>query len=287
MDIDKWVEFAARKEVKKLDLGFPGRWGGVLSDPYCFPGLEGISILSKKNGQKFESVFASLTDLNLSFVNVKDEVVMYFLGNCPNLVNLCVKGSNSIVNLEVSDDPVLKLKSLKILDCPNVKRVKIISAPDLVSFGYHGPLIDHVPFEDVPLLSEVYFGGNNTISLVDHSQQLFGYFSMLKILKLDMSCSVSKSKPIMCYFHFALSIFCVFIYFVFNVTQVFNSVARNFETQVPALSNLEQLELSLMAYSNQCLLWPCLMIKAAPFLHRFSMKVSACNLRNHLKYIIG
>ncbi|PON37132.1 F-box domain containing protein [Parasponia andersonii] len=239
-DIDNWVEFAARKEVKKLDLGFPGRWGGVLRDPYAFLGLDGIAILAKNKGQKWNSVFFSLTDLTLSFVSVKDEVVQYFLANCPNLVSLCVKGSNVSVNLEIAD-PFLKLKSLKILECPNMKRVKV-SAPDLVSFGYHGPLID-VPFEDVPLLSEVYFGGENTISLVDHCQQLFGYFSMLKILKLDMSFSV------------------------------FNSVARNFETQFPALSNLEQLELSTMAFGNQSLLWPFLMIKAAPFLHRFSMQM--------------
>lgn len=187
--INKWVKFAARKGVKKLDLGFPSRWGGVLGNPYCFPDLNELSLWAKKRGQKLNSLFSSLIDLNLSCVNVKDEVVKYFLANCPNLVRLCVEGSDSLVSLEVSD-PLPKLKSLKILECPHMKRLKI-SAPDLVSFGYHGPLIDDVPFGDVPLLSEVYFGGNNSISLVDHSQKLFGYFSMLKILKLDMPFSVS------------------------------------------------------------------------------------------------
>ncbi|XP_062079495.1 putative F-box protein At3g29830 [Humulus lupulus] len=241
IDINNWVGFAAVKEVKKLNLGFPGRWGGMLRNPYCLS----ISTLSNRMGQKLNSeAFSSLTDLNLSFVNVNDEVVEYFLAKSPNLVNLCIKGSNSLVKVKVSEsDPVLNLKSLKILECPLIKLINI-STPKLVSFGYDGPLID-MPFKKVPHLSEVYFGGNNTISLANQSKELFGYFSMLKILKLDMSSSVYN----------------------------FNRVARAFETQVPALSNLEQLELSIMAYCDQCILWPCLMIKAAPLLHRFSMKM--------------
>ncbi|KAM6565017.1 hypothetical protein CsatB_025015 [Cannabis sativa] len=240
LDINKWVEFAAVKEVKKLDLGFPGRWGGMLRNPYCLH----ISVLCNNIWGKLRSdAFCSLTDLNLSFVDVNDDVVEYFLDKCHNLVNLCIKGSNSLIKVEVSECEGFNLKSLKILECPLIKVVKI-STPNLVSFGYDGPLID-MPFNKVPNLSEVYFGGNNTISLANRSKELFGYFSMLKILKLDMSSSVYN----------------------------FNHVARAFDTQVPELSNLEQLELSIMAYCDQCIIWPCLMIKAAPLLHRFSMKM--------------
>ena len=51
-------------------------------------------------------------------------------------------------------------------------------------------------------------------------------------------------------------------------------MAKSFPTQVPELSNLEQLELRVEAINTQSILWTCLLVKAAPLLQRFSMMVS-------------
>lgn len=85
--------------------------------------------------------------------------------------------------------PASGLERLDVYSCIRIAGVTI-SAPNLVSFRYDGPFLD-VPFNHVPLLSEVSLGSDYLKSFVRHTDQLFGHFSQLRRLKLDMEFDVN------------------------------------------------------------------------------------------------
>lgn len=186
--IDGWVSFACEKGAKRLELDFTGsiEKRGILV-PYGFPEVEKISTMLKPSGSP--TSFYSLKELCLIDVNVSGEVLEHLLANSPFLERLFVERSQSLVRLKVgSPSSSLNLKCLGICLCYELMSLKI-SAPNLVSFTYDECLL---PFENVPILSEVSLGQRGPFYLIDHpiTNQLFGHISQLRKLKLDMELSV-------------------------------------------------------------------------------------------------
>nr|XP_027123357.1 F-box/LRR-repeat protein At3g03360-like [Coffea arabica] len=89
--ISNWVHFAVQKDVRVFDLAISGN---------DFPDLDKFlsisnALKSRRNG------FFSLTSLKLDHANVKDEMIEYFLANCPHLEHLCIKYERYLKNLNV------------------------------------------------------------------------------------------------------------------------------------------------------------------------------------------
>ncbi|KAI8539853.1 hypothetical protein RHMOL_Rhmol09G0215400 [Rhododendron molle] len=135
-DLDRWVNFAFQKGVKRLELDLASdrsrlyRW-------YAFPSVEKLcSRTSNTHPQLFG--FCHLITLCLKCVNITGEAVEHFLGNCPLLEQLQVMSSDHLTNLKVAG-PSLKLKWLEISRCENLEDLEI-SAVNLatLSFTYFG-----------------------------------------------------------------------------------------------------------------------------------------------------
>ncbi|TYG47217.1 hypothetical protein ES288_D11G320700v1, partial [Gossypium darwinii] len=127
--IDKWIEIAMRKQVKKLELDFPSLLHRPSNAYYpfpkeCFPGIE------------------FLTSLCLVNVGVSDEAMEFVLSNCPMLETLHLKNSPLLIHPKVSCSS-LRLKHLNISHSESIQTIEI-SAPNLVSFEYHK--LRKVPF---------------------------------------------------------------------------------------------------------------------------------------------
>ncbi|KAF3436117.1 hypothetical protein FNV43_RR23209 [Rhamnella rubrinervis] len=258
----EWVAFACKKGVKRLEFDLTGcnRAGHIF--PCGFPEVEAVNAMSRPPASP--TSFYCLTDLCLIDINVSGETLHYLQLNSPFLERLIAKNSQSLIDLNVVS---ASLKHLEIAHCHLMNWVRIISAPalqrldvyscsriagltiyapNLVSFRYDGRLID-VPFNHVPVLSEVSLGSDYPKSLLRHTGQLFGHFSQLRRLKLNME------------------------YSVFNyLAERFYQAPRAF----PALSNLKELEMTLSTRQDMCLLWPCALVKAAPLLRRLVIKMT-------------
>ncbi|XP_058226332.1 F-box/LRR-repeat protein At2g42730-like [Rhododendron vialii] len=170
-DIDRWVNFAMEKRVRRfqMDLTY---YFGYTGTRYTFP-LHPLSL----------SNFNSLTSLRLTFMNVTGEVIESFLCNCPLLEELSVVASFCVVaNLKISG-PSLKLRHLElVLDLANLE----ISASKLVSFKYDGPVIS-MPLKYVPALNVARFGKGYSRFLVCNFEQLSVFLSQIETLALDFS----------------------------------------------------------------------------------------------------
>lgn len=125
--IAKCVTFASRKKVERLELSFS------LRDGYKFPTVK--SLVSLSHGATSTSPLCCLRILRLAYVDVEDEVVLYFLASCPRLEELRVRYSYVTKNPRVIDPPGLKV--LEISRCFNIQSLEI-SAADLVSLTYGG-----------------------------------------------------------------------------------------------------------------------------------------------------
>ncbi|KAL1145555.1 hypothetical protein V6Z11_A11G305900, partial [Gossypium hirsutum] len=120
--IDKWIEIAMRKQVKKLELDFPSLLHRPSNAFYpfpqeCFPGIE------------------FLTSLCLVNVGVSDEAMEFVLSNYPMLETLHLRNSPLLIHPKVSGSS-LRLKHLNISHSESIQTIEI-SAPNLVSFEYH------------------------------------------------------------------------------------------------------------------------------------------------------
>ena len=143
-DIDRWVDFAFSKGVKRFELNFKPTWLCLIEECYTFPHVKRFRCIK------------SLTSLTLMYVHVTSELLEHLLSNCTLLESLHVDSSESLVNLKICGSS-LKLKYLHIRDCFQVKSIKIF-APNLESFGYVGQIIElHVDY--APRLLDVYIGG--------------------------------------------------------------------------------------------------------------------------------
>ncbi|KAG2678645.1 hypothetical protein I3760_11G011900 [Carya illinoinensis] len=182
----------------------------------------------------------SLTSLCLTAVEVTGLVLDHILSKCPFLEVLHVEVSQSLVNLKVAG-PSLKLKRLEILRCKCLENLEI-SAMNLVSFKYSGPEITKMALKHVPKLIDLSLACHYACFFVKHSSQFSSCLSKLKTLELDLG--VEK------FFRFP---------------------------RFPELTNLRQLKLRVNARDVETLLHCTSLLKASPFLEKFSMQLLFSN----------
>jgi hypothetical protein len=155
-EIDSWIEFAVRKGVKRLDLKLQP-FGSLPLNVLGFYQLSAVKMVRLKS-------------LNLSYVNVRDEVLEFFLlpENCPSLEIVSIMFSMELEDVRVIV-PCLKLKHLKIQLCRNLKCFDIYSAPNLKSFLYWGPEQTRICLREVPNLTDVKLVGDFCKAAVDEN----------------------------------------------------------------------------------------------------------------------
>ncbi|RXH81158.1 hypothetical protein DVH24_005072 [Malus domestica] len=162
--INKWIQFALKKRAQVLELDFSE--DGVYrrrKSCYNFPHeLLGIERGSASTALYCDILslnpcvylgFKSLKVLHFSYVDVGQEVLEYFLSNCPVLERLSVFHAPNLLNLRVVG-PSIALKCLDIERCGNIESVEICNA-NLVSFNYVGNEF-HLLVRNVPRLSQSY-----------------------------------------------------------------------------------------------------------------------------------
>ncbi|OMO82253.1 hypothetical protein CCACVL1_12006 [Corchorus capsularis] len=225
LDIDGWIIFALEKRVQRLHLDFSR------SSTYFSYGSYTLTTQFLSNYS-----ISSLKVLRLVSVEVTSEVVEYMLSMCPLLEALVVKGSDSLSHIKVYD-PSLKLKSLEILYCSNLKYIEI-SSTNLVSFAYGGQKIV-AAINNVPHLVEASFSGE-CAGLLARNMFIFSELvSQLQVLELDLE-----------------------------------GEGRRTFRNCPKLKNLKHLELRVSGDTAPSLLSCANLLKVSPLLHRFTLKVS-------------
>ncbi|PPS09564.1 hypothetical protein GOBAR_AA11074 [Gossypium barbadense] len=169
--IDKWIEIAMRKQVKKLELDFPSLLHRPSNAYYpfpqeCFPGIE------------------FLTSLCLVNVGVSDEAMEFVLSNYPMLETLHLRNSPLLIHPKVSGSS-LRLKHLNISHSESIQTIEI-SAPNLVSFEYHK--LRKVPFHIwyAPKLSELDYSNWLDFNIAYLVSQLYNYLPQLVTLRLSL-----------------------------------------------------------------------------------------------------
>uniref|UniRef100_UPI0005C8973D F-box/LRR-repeat protein At3g58900-like n=1 Tax=Fragaria vesca subsp. vesca TaxID=101020 RepID=UPI0005C8973D len=199
--IDKWIEFAMQKRVQVLELQFLIPKYDYARDNYAFP----YTLL----GESFKHMYPYLPTLqschyNIGFkflkvvrfqhIGMTDEVLDYFLSNCPVLERLIVIDARGLVCLRVVGASI-SLKYLTVNGCPNLKSIEICNA-NIVSFVYRGAWMD-LFISNVPLLIEVHIS-ERALDNVDFTTLAFtrlsSCLSHLEILKLNI-CGVASLQP--------------------------------------------------------------------------------------------
>ncbi|KAI3455716.1 hypothetical protein Pfo_012379 [Paulownia fortunei] len=223
-----------QKEVKRFELNLSvlGRY----HSSYEFPKVE--KLLSRSHEVKF--AFGFLRSLRLVDVDIKDEVVQYFLASCLYLEQLCISASFVTKNLQVVD-PLPNLKVLEISECLNIQSLEI-SAMSLVSFTYEGNEIS-LPFKKIPNLSELTLGGNFCKSFIYEPNKHSSYSVQLVKLALNLRIAIPERAIIA-------------------------------PPALPQLYSLKRLELNIVSKVGRSLRFFTSLIKASPFLNEFRIKIS-------------
>ncbi|KAL4626243.1 hypothetical protein ACB092_05G082100 [Castanea dentata] len=261
--INSWIEFAMTREVQRLEMDLLGRrpynalsskrcrskckrlWRsqscGCSSEQFC------LNLLSTRTptfcGFKF------LKDLYLKNVGITQEVIEYFLANCPKLEQLSVCGSRHLVKLRVSGSS-LSLKHLEVVYCTCLKYVEIFDT-SLISFKYAGLEID-LFIKNVPLLVDLYIGvGNGNLGrplLNDYLPQFSRCLSQLQVLTLEL---------------------------------IDGFVDEIGSKLFPRLKNLKKLVLEVGAWGEDNLLGLTPLINACPYLQILELKMPWINVQDH------
>ncbi|XP_074284904.1 uncharacterized protein LOC141610625 [Silene latifolia] len=178
--------------------------------------------------------FYNLREVVLSGVDVSSQVIEFMLAHFP-LERLCISDTY-IDTLSVSGDG---LKILKLDECDSLK----ISASNLMSLTYAGSE-NSVFFEHVPNLSDLSVGEKFCATFLPTGFLNGGYtyISRLKRLEFVMSRKVLRESV-------------------------------NYPLELPVTPNLEELKIEIYGVQDACCLWPLLLIKAAPILCKFSVKL--------------
>ncbi|KAH9654226.1 F-box domain-containing protein [Citrus sinensis] len=179
-NISHWVYTAISKRAQKFELNlFPA---------LCWPPASGIYEFSQGCYDYLKSPCGlsrvkSLRFLYFDTVNVTEEILEFFINNCPNLDDLRVGRSDKLLRLKVVGSS-LQLKCLHIDHCNNLEELEI-SCPSLLSFKYFGPEIKlHV--KNVPQLVDVLIGGGHGIGKGKVIGPIVNYFPQLKTLELHV-----------------------------------------------------------------------------------------------------
>uniref|UniRef100_A0A5B7A2E0 F-box domain-containing protein n=2 Tax=Davidia involucrata TaxID=16924 RepID=A0A5B7A2E0_DAVIN len=250
-DIDRWLEIVMGKKMKvqrfELDLKQNLESSFQPSDCYAFP----YEVLVSPRHFGF---FKCLRYLCFKYVNVNEQVLEYFLSNCP-LERFCVEYSPStdLVNLTVTS-PCLQLKYFEICCCWKLENIGIF-APNLVSFKYRGRSQINLPFNNLnnfPSLVEAYIGGMSygfeglfcgTVSYA--FRQLSNYLVQLESLTLEANAC--------------------------EANLMFNGPLEL--TQLKQLTNLKRLVLIVRVNDYNNLLGFTSLIRASPSLHEFVLQL--------------
>ncbi|GFP90538.1 hypothetical protein PHJA_001197700 [Phtheirospermum japonicum] len=228
--LDKWIYYAMDKEVKTLELNFARYFGGHTY--YDFPNIDMLSSHSR-DSNKFG--FGSLKSLRLTGVDIRDEVVQYFLASCPYLEQLCIRGSESTEKVRVVD-PLPNLKVLEISNCINIASLEM-SVVNLVSCTYQGNKIT-LPFKEIPNLSELTLGENFAKSFIYEPNKHSSYSAQIVKLTLNIEFYGLRNP-----------------------------------SALPLLTKLEHLELNVESPVGKSLHFFTSLIKASPLLNEFKIKV--------------
>nr|XP_011464183.1 PREDICTED: F-box/LRR-repeat protein At3g58900-like isoform X2 [Fragaria vesca subsp. vesca] len=236
--IDKWIQFAMRKGVQILELDLSAilyPWGLQ----YKFSNqVLGISEFSSFKALCSEYIgFKFLKVLDFNRVDVDQDILEYFIYNCPVLERVAVCDSSLMVNLRVVGQSIA-LKYLTIQQCLNLKSIEICEA-NLISFTYGGDL-EKLLLRNLPLLVEISLSGMTRITgwsaKIDFSY-LSCCLSQLEILKINYIILWGETDPV-----------------------------------IPSLPNLKCLELAFDEDNNYALLHIAFFIKQTPCLHTLVMK---------------
>ncbi|KAL3503236.1 hypothetical protein ACH5RR_037685 [Cinchona calisaya] len=240
--IESWIQFAAAKRVRRLELDLSPLFFEVkeLEEIYNLP----IQLLGELN-------LKLLTSLRLNAVNVSEEHVLGFLSECPLLEELSITGAPSLRKLKVVGGGNLKLKHLEIMGCLKLARLEVSGARSLASFKYEERFFNmtrlraYMHFQDVPQLSSAYFGrGSYSLHLATTLfKELPFPISQLRMLSLDT---------------FLLA---------FNMSLVLHE-------EFPQFTNLRHLELAfgLGICDEQQGIFEGLFLRASPRLHKLVLK---------------
>ena len=256
-DIDRWVDFAFSKGVKRFELNFKPTWLCLIEECYTFPHVKRFRCIK------------SLTSLTLMYVHVTSELLEHLLSNCTLLESLHVDSSESLVNLKICGSS-LKLKYLHIRDCFQVKSIKIF-APNLESFGFLGKIIE-LQVDYAPRLLDVCVSGLNHHPVNYAFRALSSYLHQLESLTLGI-CHYDSVSTLS---SFAIS----YIYSVYSVLcTVLSSLVCSFQINIKfpklqRLTNLRHLKLRVSPRDGESLLGLISLIEAAPLLHKFTLEVT-------------
>ncbi|KAK4579390.1 hypothetical protein RGQ29_029169 [Quercus rubra] len=261
--INSWIEFAMTREVQRLEMDLLGqRPYNTLSSRRCSSKCKRLWI-SQSCGSSREQFCLNLLsartptfhgnnflkDLYLKNVGITQEVIDYFLANCPKLERLSVCGSRHLVKLSVSGSS-LSLKHLEVVYCTCLKYVDIFDT-SLISFKYVGLDID-LFIENVPLLVDLYIGvGKGNLDkpfLDDYLSQFSCCLSQLQVLTLELIDG-----------------------FVDEVYSKF----------FPPLNNLKKLVLEVGAWGEDHLLGLTPLINACPYLQILELKMPWIKVEDH------
>lgn len=175
--IDEWIEFALsnRAHTIELNLSNSRSWR---SRRRCYTLQREVMGLGPALG------FKSLKTLSLKAVNVGDEVMEYFLSNCPLLERLFVHLNYALKNLKLVG-PSLLLRHLEVVRCLSIEAIEICDTK-LVSFTYDG-IPPKILLKNAPQLVQVSINPNGAMWYVQDMFPKFSCcFSRLEILELKI-----------------------------------------------------------------------------------------------------
>ncbi|KAK9715689.1 hypothetical protein RND81_06G182500 [Saponaria officinalis] len=235
--IDTWVECALKKGITRLELDLFS-WGEL--DVFWWreeptPQYT-FPKLEKLQGMLPNCVGLNLRDVRLKYVPVSADVIEFMVAHFP-IERLSIERS-PIHRLNIGGESV-KLKCLELIKSAKYLRISASSLTSLKFSGRERRLL----LEHVPRLSELSVDTEFCTTFLPSGLQHGGYISGLKRLELAMSEEVVSSSI-------------------------------NYPLEFAATLNLEELQVEICGREDSCLLWPVVLLKAAPFLRKFSVKLS-------------
>ncbi|CAH9134021.1 unnamed protein product [Cuscuta epithymum] len=147
--ITKWLKFAFKRRVERLELDLLEYGDYESSKPYVFP--EDILFLNIPQQTTTLFNFNSLKALCLKNVLISQEAIEFFLRSCPSLEQLVLQYIEHLSNLEVCG-PSLALKSLDTRYSYDLGSIKV-SAPKLTSLAVS--TLKGLVLENVPMLVDL------------------------------------------------------------------------------------------------------------------------------------
>ncbi|KAF3437571.1 hypothetical protein FNV43_RR20327 [Rhamnella rubrinervis] len=189
----KWIQFAMRKRVEKLELRLHYTYNSFES--FFWPTT---ASKLKDHIDDDECSFKSLKVLHLENVDVSGELLEYMLSSYPALERLKVCLSKGLVRLRVAGGrKSLALKHLNIKACLGIQSVEICGADQVVSFSLDCYYKCEVRLENVPKLVKVSLYDFSSLRSVEDSiyfafNLLSCCLSQLQILRL---CFIKEASP--------------------------------------------------------------------------------------------